>query len=230
MQQKVLVVFGYGPGISNAVAEKFGSEGFAIALVARRREKLEAGVAALRERGVRAEGFTADVSDPEQVRAAVAQVRSQLGTITAFEWTAYNADAGDLLTASSEELRRVFNVSIVGLVTAVQTALPDLEKSENAAILLTNGGLGLFETNVDQLGVEWKAMGLSVANSAKHKLARLLAHQLAPKGIFVGEVVVTGTVKGTAFDGGQATIEPARIADEFWRLYTQRKQHSALVN
>lgn len=230
MQQKVLVVFGYGPGISNAVAEKFGSEGFAVALVARRREKVEAGVAALRARGIRAEGFTADVANPQQVREAFEQVRDKLGAITAFEWTAYSGAAGDLLAADSDELRSVFDVAVVGLTTAVQAALPDLEKSENAAILVTNGGLGLFDVNVDRAGVEWKAMGLSLANSAKHKLVRLLAQQLAAKNIFVGEVVVMGTVKGTAFDGGQATIEPTRVAEEFWSLYTQRKEHSALVS
>ncbi|HEX7670382.1 MAG TPA: hypothetical protein VF395_12390 [Polyangiaceae bacterium] len=32
---KTIVVCGYGPGISSAVAEKFGAEGFSVALAAR---------------------------------------------------------------------------------------------------------------------------------------------------------------------------------------------------
>ena len=32
---KTIVVVGFGPGISNAVAEKFGKQGFTVALVAR---------------------------------------------------------------------------------------------------------------------------------------------------------------------------------------------------
>ena len=40
---KTIVVVGFGPGISNAVAEKFGAEGFSVALVARSQERLDAG-------------------------------------------------------------------------------------------------------------------------------------------------------------------------------------------
>ena len=39
--QRTIVVCGYGPGISDAVANKFGGEGFQVALVARNAEKLE---------------------------------------------------------------------------------------------------------------------------------------------------------------------------------------------
>jgi len=32
---KTILISGYGPGISSAIAEKFGSEGYAVALAAR---------------------------------------------------------------------------------------------------------------------------------------------------------------------------------------------------
>ena len=64
-------------------------------------------------------------------------------------------------------------------------------------------------------------MGLSIANSAKHKLVRLLAHKLKPEGIFVGEVVVTGVVKGTAFDRGNGTLDAELVADAY-RSSTRR--------
>jgi NAD(P)-dependent dehydrogenase (short-subunit alcohol dehydrogenase family) len=124
--------------------------------------------------------------------------------------------------APDEEIRAIFDVSVVGLTAAVQAALPDLRESDGAAILVTNGGLGLFDPAVDQVGVQWNAMGLSIANSAKHKLVRLLAHKLRPDGIHVGEVVVNGTVKGSATDTGQANLDPAEIAETFWKLYSER--------
>lgn len=40
---KTIVVVGFGPGISTAVAEKFGAEGFSIALIARNEKRLAAG-------------------------------------------------------------------------------------------------------------------------------------------------------------------------------------------
>lgn len=36
----VLIVFGYGPGISHATAERFGREGYSLALVGRNAERL----------------------------------------------------------------------------------------------------------------------------------------------------------------------------------------------
>ena len=41
--------------------------------------------------------------------------------------------------------------------------------------------------------------------------------------MYVGEVVVTGMVKGTAFDSGNATLEADDIAGKLWDLYTGRK-------
>jgi len=68
-------------------------------------------------------------------------------------------------------------------------------------------------------------MGLGVSNAAKHKLVGLLARKLEADGIYVGEVMITGTIKGTPFDRGQgATIEGKTVAEKFWELYTARKE------
>ncbi len=72
-------------------------------------------------------------------------------------------------------------------------------------------------------------MGLSVANSAKHKLVRLLNVKLKGEGVYVGEILVTGTVKGTVFDQGHATLDPADIAAKFWDAYRSRSAVSTMV-
>lgn len=222
-----IVVVGYGPGISNAVAERFGAEGFQVALVGRNAERLAAGVAGLEAKGVRAQAFTADVSNPGSVAGLIAEVRAALGPLTAIHWNAYGGGAGDLLTADVAQLRAVYDIAVTSLVVAVQAALPDLEASQGA-VLVTNGGLGFFDPAVDAMGVAWHAMGLSVANSAKHKAVALLAEKLKDK-VYVGEVVVTGMVKGTAFDAGNATLEPRDIAAKFWTLYQGREHRSVII-
>jgi NAD(P)-dependent dehydrogenase (short-subunit alcohol dehydrogenase family) len=226
---KTIVVGGFGPGISNAVAERFGKEGFSVALVARNAERLQAGVRSLEAKGVRAAAFPADLSDPAAIEALIAKVRAQLGPITVLHWNAYGSGGGDLLSAKPAEIRSVFELPVVGLVTALQAALPDLRAQKESALLVTNGGLGLFDPQLDALAVEWGAQGLAVANSAKHKLVRILSAKLEPEGIYVGEVVVTSLVKGTAFDSGNATLEPSRVAAKFWDLYRSRSEVSALI-
>ena len=102
---RTIVVCGYGPGISDGVARKFGAEGFRVALVARSEEKLERGASALREAGIEARGFSCDLGDPEAVRAMIAAVREALGPITVVHWNAYAGLAGDVLSAETEALR-----------------------------------------------------------------------------------------------------------------------------
>jgi NADP-dependent 3-hydroxy acid dehydrogenase YdfG len=229
MATSTILVCGFGPGISTAVAEKFGAQGFAVALVARNKERLEAGVKALHAKGIKAAAFPADLSDLKAIPAMVDKAHSALGPIGAILWNAYGGGAGDLMTASAAEIRTVLDVATTSLLETVRAALPDLKKADKAAVLVTNGGLHIADPKVDAVGVSWNAMGLSMANAAKHKLVGLLAEKLKADKIHVAEVVVTAIVKGTAFDQGNGTIEARSVADKFWSLYEGRSEIRAQV-
>jgi NADP-dependent 3-hydroxy acid dehydrogenase YdfG len=226
---KTILVGGFGPGISTAVAERFGREGFSVALVARNAERLAAGVKSLEAKGIQASAFPADLADPAAVQSVVAAVRQKFGRISVLHWNAYGSGGGDLLKADAGSLRALFDLPIVSLIVALQACLPDLRQQKDSALLVTNGGLGLFDAQVDAMAVQWGSMGLAVANAAKHKAVRLLAEQLKPDGIFVGEVMVLSLVKGTPWDNGSATLEPSRIAEEFWALYRARSNAFAQI-
>src|SRR3954462_16034642 len=226
---KTIVICGYGPGISKAVAEKFGAEGFSVALVGRNADKLGAGVKALEAKGVKAAAVTADFGDPAAAREAVKKARAALGPITALQWSAYDGGAGDLTTADATAIRRSLDVGITGFLATVQEALPDLRKEKDAALLVTNGGLGYLDPGMDAAGVQWNSMGLSVVNAAKNKLIGLLSQKLAADKIYVGQIMVLGTVKGTSFDSGSATIDPAAVAEKFWELYKARGEIRAEI-
>ena len=121
---KTIVVVGFGPGISTAVAERFCAAGFSVALVARSAERLAAGVAALKAAGVAAAGFTGDAANPTSIRAAIGKARAAFGPVTVLHWNAYGAaEAGDLLTADPAAISGAFDVAVVGLLSAVQEAL-----------------------------------------------------------------------------------------------------------
>lgn len=226
MSSKTLFIGGYGPGISNAIAERFGREGFSVALVGRTKDRLAAGVRALKDKGITATAFVADLGDAAAVRKTIADVRASLGPIDVLSWVAASYGAGDLLTVKPEELQVNWNLSITSVLCAVQASLADL-RERKGAVLLTNGGLGLFDDTIDGHGVN--LAGLSITNSAKHKLSRLLAKRLGAEGIFVGEVMVGGAVNGTSFDRGNATIAAETVAARFWELHQARQEHFALV-
>jgi NADP-dependent 3-hydroxy acid dehydrogenase YdfG len=223
-----LLVCGYGPGISEAVARLFGAKGYKVAIVARTADKLNAAVARLKESNVDAAAYPADLSDPAAVASVVAQARKDLGPISVVHWNAYAGGAGDLVTANVDDLRKTLDVAVTGLVSAVQASHADL-KANKGSVLITGGGLSTYDPNVDAMAVSWNAMGLAISKAAQHKTAGLLAARLTADGIYVGEVVVTGLVKGTAFDSGHATLEASSIAQKFWDLLQARAPHSVRI-
>jgi len=218
---KTIIVGGFGPGIATAVAEKFGSQGFKVALVGRNAERLAAGVAALGAKGITAGAFQADLGVPAAVKGMVKQVREKLGPISVLHWNAYSAAAGDALNADIAALQNVFDVAVVGLSLAVQEALADLKASQGA-VLVTNGGLLFDDPKINELGGTRNLMGLSMGNAAKHKLVGMLAAKLKADNVYVGEVIVTGTIKGSAFDTGNGNLDGSVVAQKFWDLFTAR--------
>ena len=226
---KNIIIAGYGPGISHAIAEKFGSAGFSLALVARDAARLSHGVEQLKSQGLKAQAFPADLGDAAAVRRVIQDARAALGPLTVIQWNAAAPLAGDLLSAPIEELQTVFDVGVVGLVAAIQEALADLRQRPESAVLVTNGGFGLFADAVDGIAVQTRNMGLSVGNAAKHKAVRVLAKRLEPEGVYVAELMVLGTIKGTPWDKGQATLEASTVAERFWQLYQGRKERFVQV-
>jgi NADP-dependent 3-hydroxy acid dehydrogenase YdfG len=225
---KTIVVCGHGPGISDAVARRFGKEGFAVALVARNAERLDAAATKLSEAGIKAKAFPCDMGNTEAVRTMLREVKASLGSITVLHWNGYTHGAGDLTKASPDELHSVLGSSVYGLLAGVQEALPDL-KANGGAVLVTGGGFAFYDSKIDAMAAQFGVMGLAVAKAAQHKTVGLLQQKLPADGVYVGEVVVMATVKGTAFDRGNGTLESSRIAEKFWELFTDRKETSVTI-
>jgi len=49
----------------------------------------------------------------------------------------------------------------------------------------------------------------------------LLSQRLKEDGVYVGEVMIAGTIQGTPWDTG-SSIDPKIVADQFWELYQAR--------
>lgn len=225
--KSVVLVCGHGTGISDAVARKFGRAGHAVALVARNHERVSAASAALTAEGIEAKGFACDLADPAAIEKMVASVK-QLGTIAVVHYNAYGGGGFDLLDATPEQIRGALDVNVVGLVTVVRHARADLEAAKGA-VLVTGGGFCFYEPKIDAAATQWGAAGVALGKAAQHKTVGLLNARLKPAGVYVGEVVVTGVIKGTAFDQGGPSIEAATVADKFYELAQQRSELSVIV-
>lgn len=225
--KKSILVCGHGPGISDAVARRWGREGYSVGIVARSGDRLVTAAKALKDAGVDAHAFPCDLGNADAVKALVREAKGALGPLHVLHWNAYGGGAGDLL-AKPEELRNVLDLMVHGLLAATTEALPDLEANKGA-VLITGGGFCLYDPQIDAMATNYNSMGLAVAKAAQHKLAGLLSHKLTPKGVYVGELIVTGLVKGTAFDSGNATLEPSAVAERFWDIAQKREAGTFMI-
>jgi NADP-dependent 3-hydroxy acid dehydrogenase YdfG len=121
----VALVTGASSGIGEATALLLAEEGARVALVARRRDRLEA----LSERiggADRALVVEADVTDSEQAQRAVAATVDQFGRLDTLVNNAGVMLLGPIVGAPIEEWQRMVNLNLLGLLYCTHAALPHL--------------------------------------------------------------------------------------------------------
>jgi NADP-dependent 3-hydroxy acid dehydrogenase YdfG len=121
---KVALVTGASSGIGEATAVALAREGAAVALGARRVDRLEG----LRDRivadGGRAVAIEVDVADEGQARAFVERARDELGGIDVLVNNAGVMLLGPVTGADTDEWRRMVDVNILGLLYCTHAAVP----------------------------------------------------------------------------------------------------------
>jgi NADP-dependent 3-hydroxy acid dehydrogenase YdfG len=122
----VALVTGASSGIGEAAALMFAAHGAAVALVARRTDRLDGVAARIRDGGGTALVVEADIADEEQARAAVARTVDELGRLDTLVNNAGVMLLGPALDAPVAEWERMVQVNLMGLLYSAHAALPHL--------------------------------------------------------------------------------------------------------
>ena len=78
---KSILIIGAGQGISSAIAEKFGNEGYAIGLINRDSSKGDSLVKNLSDKGIIAFSKSADAADEVSLNHAIEHLKQKLGSV-----------------------------------------------------------------------------------------------------------------------------------------------------
>ena len=126
LENTVALVTGSSSGIGAATARRLAAEGAAVALVARRRDRLEGLAATIRAEGGAALVVQADVTSQQQAADAVEQAIAGLGRLDIVVNNAGIMLLGPALDAPIEEWDQMVALNVQGMLYVTHAALPHL--------------------------------------------------------------------------------------------------------
>jgi 3-oxoacyl-[acyl-carrier protein] reductase len=182
LRSRVALVTGGGTGIGAAIATAFTAAGAAVTLVGRRQEPLDDVAAAIAGAGGRALAHPADVTDLEEMTAAVAATTAAFGHL---DLVVANAGAappfGDVLDADEAAWRAIVDLNLTGVWITAKASVPALIANGGGTFLTM--GSGAARANAGGLG------SYAAAKAGASALTRVLAAELRPHHIAVNEIV-----------------------------------------
>jgi clavulanate-9-aldehyde reducatase len=156
LEGRKAIVTGASSGIGEATALALAAEGAAVALGARRKDRLDSLVERIGGEGGSAHAFEVDVTDESATGSFVESSVEALGGVDILINNAGVMLLGPVTGANTEEWRRMIEVNLLGLLYCTHAALP----------VMAEGGGGHI-VNVSSVAGRTAALGSAVYNMTK---------------------------------------------------------------
>ena len=206
------LIVGAGEGLSASLARLFARENIAVALAARKTEKLGA---LCRETGAYA--YACDAASADDVERLFGMVEREVGVP---DLVVYNASArarGAFVDLVPAEVAQAILVSAFGGFLVAQQAARRMLPNRRGAILFTGASASVK-------GYPQSA-SFAMGKFALRGLAQSMARELSPQGIHVAHFVIDGGI-GSATrtnppDRPDSWLDPDAIALSYWNVLQQ---------
>lgn len=204
---KVTMVTGAGAGIGAVSAQEFAREGAKVAVVDMNLAAAQETVAKIEEAGGTAQAFECNITDEEQVKATVAAIVQEFGSLDcAFNNAGIGPDGvripyGPLVESDAATWRKVCEVNLTGTFLCVKHELIQMAKQGRGAIV-----------NSASIGGVRMAPGFGAYGPSKAgviALTELAALEAAPAGVRVN-VIAPGPCGDTTLMANTLATDPGQ--------------------
>lgn len=173
-QQRVVWITGASAGIGRELAWVFADEGAAVAVSARREDRLGGVVEEIEGRGRRGLSVPCDVTDESSVKAAADRVVEHFGRMDVAVANAGFGVIGPVEELSADDWRRQFDVNVAGLAVTAKYALVHLRKTHGRMVLVGS---------VASMVARAEAGPYSASKAAVRSIGQTLAMELHGSGV-----------------------------------------------
>jgi NADP-dependent 3-hydroxy acid dehydrogenase YdfG len=177
---KVALITGASSGIGEATAIALAEAGAAVAIGARRRDRLDALAAKLTGGGARVLALDLDVTDESACRDAVARTREELSGLDILINNAGVMLLGTIRGADTEEWRRMINTNVLGLMYVTHAAIDGMVEQGSGDIV-----------NVSSVAGRVARVGAGAYNASKwavNAFSESLRQEVTAKGVRIALV------------------------------------------
>lgn len=185
LQGKVAVVTGAARGIGKAVAIALAKEGVNVGVIARSEDALQQVVKEMESHGVKAAYAIADVSNLEQVQAAAAKLKQELGLTDILINNAGVGKFEKLVDMDPAEFKEIIDINVLGTFYVTHTIVPQLiEKNAGDVINISStNGLNGAATSSAYSASKFGVIGLTESLAAEVRRNNIRVTALAPSTI-----------------------------------------------
>lgn len=188
----IALVTGANKGIGLAIARQLGAAGQTVWLGCRDISRGEMAARELRGIGIDARAVLLDVTDGASVSNAAQIVESEMGRLDVLVNNAglMFGPPPSLAEESIDEMQRMFDTNVFGVMRVTQAFLPLLRKSKTARIVMMSSGLSSLTDALDMRSETWTVGfgGYCASKTALNMLTVKLAKELERDGIKVNAV------------------------------------------
>src|SRR3954451_2274479 len=179
---RVAVITGASSGVGAATARALSADGYRVALLARRADRIHA---LADELGDGAIAIEADVTDRDSLVAAAQRVKDELAGADVLVNNAGVMLLAPFTSEQREEQRRMVEVNLLGAMTATEVFLDQLRDGLETEVALAAAAERVHDLVERQHDRDVVGLGAQARGDARHRLAASLAQEVGSRVVVV---------------------------------------------